>query len=77
MSKAPQLLRSQVSWPSLLVSRNLTALLLSPSPELSAFEELPIPGIVLVQVPNAANGEVVWQPRRVLPWPTLKRDKFY
>jgi len=77
MSKAPQLLRSQVSWPSLLVSRNLTALLLSPSPEFSAFKELPIPGIVLVQVPNAANGEVVWQSRRVLPWPTLKRDKFY
>ena len=60
--------------PSLLVSRNLTALLLSPSPEFSTFEELPIPGVVLAQVPNAANGEVAWQPQKVLPWPALKRD---
>lgn len=52
---------SQISLVNLLVSRNLTTLLLSFSPEFRTFQEKLVHDLTIIQIPNTLNVEIIWQ----------------
>lgn len=67
MSKALQLLSVESDFPDKPDGfKNLTALLLSLSPEFNAFEQTVVHSLTVTRIPDTANGERVWHGVAVL-----------